>query len=61
MLSVSFRTKQDKTELSKTQMTVTSVAVATTRSLFGMHDYKVDNDVLPQTAKPALLCLLRSC
>ena len=45
MLNVSFRIKQDKAELEKQKMTVTSVAVATTKSLFGLCDCTLDSDV----------------
>ena len=37
--------KQDKTELCKQKMTVTSVAVATTKFLFAICDCTIDNDV----------------
>ena len=45
MSNVSFRIKQDKAELWKQNVTVTSVAVATTKFLFGMCDCAVDHDV----------------
>ena len=45
MSNVSFRVEQDKADLWKQKVTVTSIAVATTKFLFGMCDYTVDNDV----------------
>ena len=45
MSIVSFLIKQDKAELWKRKMTITSVAVATTRFLFGMCNCTLDNDV----------------
>ena len=45
MSKVSFWTKQDKIELRKPKVTVTSVAVAKTNCLFGMCDYTVNSDI----------------
>ena len=45
MSIVSFRTKQDKVELWKQMVTVTSIVVAIAKFLFGMCDCKVDSNV----------------
>ena len=44
MSYVPFKIKQDKTELLKQKVTVTSVAVATTKFLLGMCDCTTDSD-----------------
>ena len=43
MSNVSFGIKQDKTELQKQKVTVTSVAVVTTKFLFGTDDCTAEN------------------
>ena len=45
MLSVSFRTKEGKAEWRKQKVTVTCLAVAIKKSLFGMCDCTIDSDV----------------
>ena len=45
MPNISFRTKQDKPELRNQKVTVNTLAVVTTKFLFGMYDCMVDNDV----------------
>ena len=45
MSDASFRTKQDNAKIWKQNVTATSVAVATTKFLFGMCDCTVDKDV----------------
>ena len=44
-VKLSFKIKQDKAELWKQKVTVTSVAVATTKFLFSMCDRTFDSDV----------------
>ena len=45
MLNVSFRIKRDKVEVWKQNVTITKVAVVTTKSLFGMCDGVVESDI----------------
>ena len=45
MSNISLRIPKDKSELWKKKDAVTNIAVATTKSLFGMWDWTVDSDV----------------
>ena len=44
MSNILSRIKQDKAELKKRKVTVSSVAVATTKFVFGMCDYTIHSD-----------------
>ena len=60
MSNVSFMVKQDKAELWKQKVTVTSVAVVTTKFLFGMCNCTVGEDVGTGDF-PLVLGILHAC